>query len=139
MFDDQTTMAGLESLTAHPVDRMERGRPRPETLVRKSDIEGVLVHGHRVRRGCLALHVLDRGLGNAAGRRMMVLPIGKFRSNVIRNRVRRRLRELYRQNQNHLPDGCDCVLRGDERVATMGYRQLGQQLVALMNEVVGAR
>ena len=54
---------------------------------------------------------------------------------VVRNRTRRRLREIYRLHEGELGRGYDIVIVARTRAATATYRQLDDSFVKLMDKL----
>jgi len=54
---------------------------------------------------------------------------------VVRNRVKRRLRHLAREHVSSLPGGAVLVVRALPAAATVGYRELGSDLVRCLSRV----
>ena len=54
---------------------------------------------------------------------------------VVRNRVRRRLREIYRLNEGALTCGCDVVVVARTRAASSGYHQLEKSFLRLADKL----
>ena len=54
---------------------------------------------------------------------------------VVRNRVRRRLREIYRLNEDRLRFGFDVVVVARMRAADSGYRQLEKSFLKLADKL----
>ena len=91
-----------------------------EPLRRRADFEQVFVSGQLVRGRSLALRVLERGegptrVGFAIGKRL-------DKRAVVRNRVRRRLREAIRPLP--LRDGYDLVILGRRSALTASFPEL---------------
>ena len=62
---------------------------------------------------------------NRTGRNRLGITVGtKLGKAVVRNRVRRRLREIYRLNQPRMKQGYDVVLVARTRAVTAAYREL---------------
>ena len=53
----------------------------------------------------------------------------------VRNRVRRRLREVYRLNRDQLRSGWDIVLVGRSRTATMPWQELNSTFLRLCRKL----
>ena len=53
---------------------------------------------------------------------------------VVRNRVRRRLRELYRLNKNEMKQGYDVILVGRGRAITAPFSRMQRQYLAALKE-----
>ena len=54
---------------------------------------------------------------------------------VVRNRVRRRLREIYRLNEDRLNSGCDVVVVARVRAASSDYHQLEKSFLRLADKL----
>ena len=54
---------------------------------------------------------------------------------VVRNRVRRRLREIYRLNEDALTLGCDVVVVARVRAASSDYHQLEKSFLKLADKL----
>lgn len=54
---------------------------------------------------------------------------------VVRNRIRRRLREIYRLNEDKLTGGCDVVVVARTRAAQSSYRQLEKSFLYLADKL----
>ena len=54
---------------------------------------------------------------------------------VVRNRVRRRLREIYRLNEGALASGCDVVVVARVRAASSDYHQLERSFLKLADKL----
>ncbi len=54
---------------------------------------------------------------------------------VVRNKVRRRLREIYRLHEDRLRGGCDVVVVARVRAASSDYRQLEKSFLRLADKL----
>ena len=54
---------------------------------------------------------------------------------VVRNRIRRRLREIYRLNEGALASGCDVVVVARTRCASSDYHQLEKSFLKLADKL----
>ena len=54
---------------------------------------------------------------------------------VVRNRVRRRLREVYRLNKNEMKQGYDVILVGRGRAITAPFSKMQRQYLAALKEL----
>ena len=114
---------------------MDRSLRRREILRRKQDLERVLFRGRRLKDGPVSLYY---AAGPAGGRAVAFITAGKFRTNVLRNRVKRRLREVYRTNKDHFPLGFDFILRGDTAAVELSFAVLSERIMKLAEKVPSA-
>ena len=81
--------------------------PKSARLRKRPEFVKVQDTGSKVSADCL----LALYLPNPAGRTRLGLTVSsKVGPSVLRNRLRRRLRELFRKNSSALPEGIDLVL-----------------------------
>ncbi len=99
-----------------------------EPLRRRADFEQVFASGQLVRGRSLAVRVLERGEGPAR----VGFAIGKRldKRAVVRNRVRRRLREAIRPLP--LRDGYDVVVLGRRSALTASFSALREDVEGLL-------
>ncbi len=113
-------------------------------LVRNSQFKDVLGCGLRVSDGVLTLYMAR----NDCGYPRLGVSVGKFWGNaVVRNRLKRLLREAFRQSQDQIPAGFDYLLmisrswgKSDksgsrEAVKQLTFEQVRASLLALVNQV----
>lgn len=82
--------------------------------------------------GRLALYVRRNG---RTGNRLGLTVSTKVGCAVVRNRVRRRLREIYRLHEGVLQDGMDVVVVARVRAAHSSYRQLEGSFLKLADRL----
>ncbi|MBD5133384.1 MAG: ribonuclease P protein component [Clostridiales bacterium] len=80
----------------------------------------------------LALYV--RGNGQK-GNRLGLTVSTKVGCAVVRNKIRRRLREAYRLNEDRLRGGCDVVVVARVRSASSDYHQLERSFLKLADKL----
>ena len=88
----------------------------------------MLFRGRRLKRGSLSLY---RAPCAAAVGRVAFIAAGGFRSAVMRNRVRRRLREVFRTHRAAFPQNQDLILRGDAGSAALEFAEFRSEILNL--------
>lgn len=124
---------------AHPVEARERltpgeGFPSRYRLAREQDIRHTLRAGRRRRLAHLDVIWTD----NAAGHPRMGLVVPRFRSSAVaRNRLRRRLREIWRREVQGRQPGWDLLIRVRREAYEASFETLRAQLMAWRDEAMG--
>lgn len=91
--------------------------PKNKRLVSNRQFKAVLAKRRRFSDGLLTLYVAE----NDCGHSRLGVSVGKSHGNaVIRNRLKRLLREAFRQSQERIPQGFDYVLMLDPRFSKRG-------------------
>jgi len=99
---------------------------RRDRLGRSRDFTRVYAQGSRVASRTFLMFVAD----NAEGRHRLGLAISRRVGNaVVRNRVKRRLREAFRLSRHRIPGSFDLVLHGRREVAEQPMPELREALV----------
>jgi len=81
--------------------------PKSKRLVSNKQFRAVLARNLRVSNGLLTLYVAE----NECGYPRLGISVGKSCGNaVVRNRLKRLLREAFRQSRNRVPEGFDYLL-----------------------------
>src|SRR5213593_934458 len=110
---------------------------RRHRLTRSRDFEAVYRHGRSTSTRFLILYWFPREDGGDT-RLGLAVPKG-IGTAVVRNRVKRQLRELWRERLDHVEGGCDYVLVARpglaEAAEARGFEWLGERL----DEVLGKR
>jgi ribonuclease P protein component len=101
---------------------------RDGILRRKADFERVLFRGRRTKRGALSLYCAASESGRP---RVAFVASGRFRTAVARNRVRRRLREVFRATPGGFPCGQDMILRADPGALALTFSQFRAEVLNL--------
>ncbi|HUT44827.1 MAG TPA: ribonuclease P protein component [Sedimentisphaerales bacterium] len=81
--------------------------PKKKRLVSNSQFKAVMARGRRLSNGVLTLYMAR----NDCEYSRLGVSVGKSRGNaVVRNRLKRLMREAFRQNQEQIPAGFDYLL-----------------------------
>lgn len=81
---------------------------------------------------CLVLYCRKNGRKTT---RLGVTVTKKLGGAVVRNRVRRRLREIFRLHRGALAAGYDCIVVGRVRAVGASYQELDEQFCRLASEL----
>ena len=121
--------------------------PKSSRLVKNEQFRAVLAQKRRFSDNLLTLYIAENGLGHSR----LGVSVGKsLGSAVMRNRVKRLLREAFRQNQRQLPSGYDYLLmisarwskkldRNElfEAIKQLGFKDVQDSLLKLVSEAFG--
>lgn len=118
-------------------------RFRPEQhLRRQGDFRAIREHGRRYNCGAFTLWCLRREPAAGADPASTPLPrVGVVASTsavghaVLRNRAKRRLREIFRRNQDSAPAGCDLLLTARREMVAAPFSDLEKKFVEACQRV----
>jgi ribonuclease P protein component len=109
-----------------------RSYPKYLRLLRRIEFRRVYEQGRRRRAPlCTAFY---RANGLSYSRLGITVPRALGKS-VLRNRVKRRLREVFRVNRRALPGGWDIVLNPGQQVAEVPFPRLEEEILRLLPHV----
>ncbi|HUZ48047.1 MAG TPA: ribonuclease P protein component [Terriglobia bacterium] len=100
--------------------------PKKFRLLRRVDFR--LVYEEGQRRSASVCTVFIRPNGLAETRLGITVPV-RVGGAVLRNRIKRRVREVFRQNRTRLAGGWDVVVNPRKIAATIAYPALEKQLM----------
>jgi ribonuclease P protein component len=123
--------------------------PKKKKLVSNKQFKAVLACNLRVSDGLLVLYVAENDCGYS---RLGVSVSKSCGGAVVRNRLKRLLREAFRQSQDRIPAGFDYVLMispefaklgksagGKEAVKQLTFEQVRASFLSLVDAAVGKR
>jgi len=103
-----------------------------QRLRRSSDFTAAFRGGRRVGRGTVVVHFFLEEPAQASTARAGFVVSKAVGNAVVRNRVRRRLRELVRPHLSRLPAGASLVVRALPAAASASFETLGADLDAAL-------
>lgn len=113
---------------------MGKRYPRTARLLRSGEFERVYREGRR--RSSKQFTVYARACSPEQPSRFGASVKRALGTAVVRNRIRRRIREIVRLHRGELPAGWDVVIHPRAPVAEAEFRELSEELVALMRSAM---
>ena len=122
------------------IDRgLHQGLGRSKRLRKRSGFIAVQQRGQRVAGRNLVLYAMLPGAGKSASNARLGITVSKKVGNaVVRNRVKRWVRESYRKMAEPLPRGSDLVVIAKPSAAGTGYRATADELRRLLLSIAGS-
>jgi len=108
---------------------MKRGFPREARLLRRAEFDAVYREGRRRAGRHFTVFVRPNGLDRSRFGSSVKRQLGTA---VVRNRIRRRIREIVRLHRAEIPPGWDAVIHPRPAVATANFAALETELVQLL-------
>lgn len=108
--------------------------PKSARVRRRPQFLRVQEHGRKASAGPLLALALSRGEGET---RLGVTVSKKVGNAVTRNRIRRRVRELFRKGRGMLPRGLDVVVVARRGASEADFAELGRAFEALALKLKG--
>ena len=115
-------------------------------LRRQRDFQAVREHGRRINCGAFTVWCLKRkpvsdssiegGLSEGGAKRVGVVASTAAVGNaVLRNRAKRRLREIFRRNQNAVSENCDVLLTARTAVTIWDFTELEKKFIEACRQI----
>jgi len=103
---------------------------KKERIRKKKDFEKIFLQGKRIKNSCFGI-ILK---GNTLNCRRIAVIVKKkeYREAHIRNKIKRRIREIYRLNKENFPVNTDCVIIIKESAHNLSYQELQNKLLNLL-------
>ncbi len=108
--------------------------PRWVRLTQRAEFQKVYDGGRKCARRFVVVYALDRGLDRPT--RLGLTVSRRVGNAVTRNRVKRRLREIFRRTHATLPPGLDLVVNARVAAAGASYRQLEEDFRACVAKLL---
>ena len=108
--------------------------PKSERLRKRREFLEVQGHGAKVSAGSLLALVRRNEIGVT---RLGLTVSNKVGNSVVRNRIRRRLRELFRKRKGALPAGLDLVLVARASAKDADFARLARDFEQLTSRLSG--
>jgi len=105
-----------------------QGFPKSFRLLRRGEFRRVYEQGRRRSASLCTVFVRPNGLPQS---RFGVTASARVGKAVVRNRLKRRLREVFRRHRANLPGGWDVVVNPRETVAKVSFRTLEGEVLRL--------
>ena len=112
-------------MTAPPA---RRRFPKSARLLKRAEFRRVYDEGQRRNGSTFAVFYRPNGLAET---RLGVTVPTRVGGAVLRNRVKRRLRELFRLNRERFPQGWDIVMNPREAAGRVPFRSLEKEMLRL--------
>jgi ribonuclease P protein component len=105
---------------------------RAEILRRRRDVSRVRRSGAKTGTRFLSLRCApqtDPPTDNSGPSRRVAFLLPRAVGNAVaRNRLKRRLREIYRRNKDWFPAGCDCIMQPTVSAGRLSFAELHEQV-----------
>ncbi len=115
------------------VRKTQEGFPWHYRVVRASDYRSIYGTGQKVHAERFVLYGRRNSLGHSRLGMTVSRRVGKA---VVRNRIKRLLREIFRKSADHIPNHFDFVVNAKRGSATADYPALCAEFLAAVRKLV---
>jgi ribonuclease P protein component len=112
---------------------LDRGYPRTARLLRRIEYEAVYRGGKRRSSSQFVVFVRRNGTARSRFGSSVKKALGGA---VVRNRIRRRIREILRLHRPEIPTGWDIVIHPRATVARIEFSRLTDELLSLLRSAL---
>jgi len=115
------------------VDRKAReGFPKRHRIVRGSEYRVIYSTGRKLQSERFVLFCRVNDLPYP---RLGITVTRKVGSSVVRNRIKRLFREVFRRSSGEIPNHCDLVFNAKSTCASTSYRELREEFLAAVHRL----
>jgi len=112
--------------------KAHEGFPKGYRVSRSSDYQRIYDSGRKVHSGSFVLF----GLANSMEHHRLGVTVSRRIGNaVVRNRVKRRFREIFRRSCDNIPHHFDFVVNAKRHCATVSFHALSAEFQAAMHRM----
>ena len=104
--------------------------PRKERIRKRREFLAVYERGAEVQAACFVLYILENDLPH---HRLGVTVSRKIGSSVVRNRVKRQLREVFRKNKRAISPPSDVVVNARRSAASSSSQTIREDLLKALD------
>jgi ribonuclease P protein component len=115
-----------ESASRSDANAAAQGFPRALRLTSRRQFDAIYAAGRRASCRCFTVYALPNALDHS---RLGLTVTRKVGGAVVRNRVKRRLREAFRRNRSRLPGSLDLVINGRAAVLECTASEIERDLI----------
>ena len=113
--------------------RTRESFPRHCRILKGSDYRAIYAEGTKLSGARFVLYARDNDLGY---HRLGITVSRKVGNAVVRNRIKRLFREIFRKSRAGIPHHCDWVVNARHACAGASYEQLAREFLALAGRKV---
>ncbi len=111
------------------MDEKGRGFSKEERLRKRREFLDLYKRGDKIQSAYFVLYMLENGLPY---HRLGITVSRKIGKSVVRNRIKRLLREIFRANKQALSSHCDLVVNAKRASARTHKRQIQEDILKAM-------